>query len=218
MLQFAGRIADDGLAAGHVCCNYSAGSDCRSISDFDAERLQREHNHASIVVTPDKPAKRRHLAETFIRAGFSLADLIHPSATISPSSHIGDGAVIQVGVIIVGAHHEIIELCELLGRKVIGVVHGPNPVDLPGYPTLGYDRDAERLQREHNHASIVVTPDKPAKRRHLAETFIRAGFSLADLIHPSATISPSSHIGDGAVIQVGVNISAATNIGLCVKL
>ena len=50
-------------------------------------------------------------------------------------------------VIIVGAHGEIIEFCELLGRKVIGVIHGPNPVDLPGYPTLGYDRDAERLPR-----------------------------------------------------------------------
>ena len=124
----------------------------------------------------------------------------------------------EESVIIVGAHGEIIELCELLGRKVIGVVHGRNPVDLPGYPTLGYDRDAERLQREHNDASIVVTPDKPAKRRHLAETFIRAGFSLADLIHPGTTISRSSHIDTGAVIQAGVNISTETNIGLCVKL
>ena len=124
----------------------------------------------------------------------------------------------EESVIIVGAHGEIIELCELLGRKVIGVVHGRNPVDLPGYPTLGYDRDAERLQREHNDASIVVTPDKPAKRRHLAETFIRAGFSLADLIHPGSTISRSSHIDTGAVIQAGVNISTETNIGLCVKL
>jgi len=124
----------------------------------------------------------------------------------------------EESVIIVGAHGEILELCELLGRKVIGVVHGPNPVDFPGYPILGYDRDAERLRREHNHASIVITPDKPAKRRHLAEIFLRAGFSLTDLIHPGATISPSSNIGTGAVIQAGVNISTKTNIGLCVKL
>lgn len=121
-------------------------------------------------------------------------------------------------VIIVGAHGEIIELCELLGRKVIGVVHGPNVVDCLGYPALGYDRDAERLQREHSYAAIVITPDKPSKRRQLAENFVRAGFSLADLIHPGATISPSSHIGTGAVIQAGVNISTETNIGLCVKL
>jgi len=36
MLQFSGRIADDGLAVSHVCCNYGTGSDCRLISDFDA--------------------------------------------------------------------------------------------------------------------------------------------------------------------------------------
>ena len=125
---------------------------------------------------------------------------------------------VDESIIVVGAHHEIIELCELLGRQVIGVVHGPDPVDLPGYPALGYDGDAERLQREHNHTSVVISPHQPAKRRHLAATFVRAGFSLATLIHPSVTISPSSHIGDGAVVQVGVNISAATNIGLCVKL
>ncbi len=53
----------------------------------------------------------------------------------------------QESVNIIGAHGEIIELCELLGRKVIGVVCGPSPVDLPCYPMLGYDRDAERLQR-----------------------------------------------------------------------
>ncbi len=53
----------------------------------------------------------------------------------------------QEFVIIVGAHGQIIELCELLGRKVIGVFRGPNPVDIPGYPTLGNDRDAARLPR-----------------------------------------------------------------------
>ena len=101
---------------------------------------------------------------------------------------------------------------------MIGLVHGPNQVDRPDYPTLGFDCDAERLQREHNHAAVVVTPDKPAKRRQLAETFVRAGFSLAELIHPGATISPSSRSGTGAVIQAGVNISTGTRIGRCVKL
>ena len=37
----------------------------------------------------------------------------------------------EESVIIVGAHSEIIERCELLGRKVIRVVHGAIPVDLP---------------------------------------------------------------------------------------
>ena len=36
MPQFSGRVIDDGVAAGHVCCSDSAGSDCRLISDLDA--------------------------------------------------------------------------------------------------------------------------------------------------------------------------------------
>ena len=121
-------------------------------------------------------------------------------------------------VIIVGAHSEIIELCELLKREVVGLIQGPEPYNHSKYATLGSDNDAQRLRNEYRDAAIVITPDKPATRRQLVSAYCHAGFSLATLIHPSAIISPSAKVGAGTMIQTGVNISTNTAIGQCVRI
>ena len=124
----------------------------------------------------------------------------------------------EIPVLIIGSHGEIIELCELLGRDIIGLIQDAEAVNRTDYPTLGSDQDIEQLRREYEHAAVVISPDAPEARHRLDDVYASAGFTIAELTHPGATISPSCIRDSGAVIQTGVNISADSRIGRCVKV
>ena len=66
--------------------------------DAKAFELFHCYQNAEIIVTPDSPAIRRRLSEFYRSIGFSFATVVHPSATISPTAHIGEGSIIQKGV------------------------------------------------------------------------------------------------------------------------
>ena len=70
-------------------------------------------------------------------------------------------------VIIVGAHSEIIELCELLKREVVGLIQGPEPYNHSKYATLGSDNDAQRLRNEvHQRGDGELLPVRGAGLPH----------------------------------------------------
>ena len=121
-------------------------------------------------------------------------------------------------IIIVGAFHETVELCEDCGFQIVGVIDNKQQGDFMGYPILGTDADAERLHEKYPYCDIVITPDSPALRIKLADLYSHAGFDFATVISPRATISRSASIAKGTVVQSAVNVSAGTLIGEFVKL
>lgn len=121
-------------------------------------------------------------------------------------------------IVIVGAFHEIIELCELCGYTIVGFVDNKLQGEYYGYPVLGTDKDAYNLYHEHPHCDIVISPDKPAVRLRLSKLYADAGFDFATVVSPKANISRTAHIGKGTLIQSGVNISCAAQIGNFVRL
>lgn len=121
-------------------------------------------------------------------------------------------------VIIVGAFHEMIELCEDCGYHIVGIIDNKLQGDFMGYPVIGTDADAKQLYLSYSDCAIVITPDVPAVRIKLSNLYSQAGFTFATVISPRASISRSARIGEGTVVQSGVNVSAGTIVGNFVKL
>lgn len=125
-------------------------------------------------------------------------------------------------VIIVGAFHEIIELCEMCGYNIVGMIdnqlYNSGLKSYLDYPLIGTDEKASSLHKQYKETPVIITPDKPQIRKKLIEYYIGIGYKTTSLISPEARISKSAYIGEGVVIQSGVNVSSFTKIGNFVKL
>lgn len=121
-------------------------------------------------------------------------------------------------IIIVGAFHEIIELCEDCGFIIVGIIDNKIKGNYYGYPILGTDDDRYKVRNEHPECKVVISPDVPAVRTKLAKLYGESGFEFATVISPKSRISRSAIIGVGTVIQDGVNVSSGTSIGDFVKV
>ncbi len=122
-------------------------------------------------------------------------------------------------VLLVGAFHEMIELCEESGLVIVGLIdNNIKASDYYGYPVLGTDEDAKALHEKYPLCSVVITPDAPTVRKRLAKQYASLGFDFATVIHPSAMISKTARIEQGTVIQRGVHVSSNSHIGRFCKL
>ena len=121
-------------------------------------------------------------------------------------------------VILIGAFHEIIELCEICGKEIVGIVDD-NSNNIPQkYTWLGTDDDVEKLTQKYSDVPLVVVPDSPTVRKKLVGLYSKYGFQFCNLIHPQSNISVSAEIGNGVIIQYGVNVSSDVTINDFVKL
>jgi sugar O-acyltransferase (sialic acid O-acetyltransferase NeuD family) len=121
-------------------------------------------------------------------------------------------------VIIVGGFHEIIELCEECGLNVVGVIDNELVGTYYGVPVIGTDNDAKTLYSKIKGCKIIITPDSPKVREKLVNMYSSIGYEFATVISPLAHLSKYAEIGEGTIIQSGVNVSAATKIGCFCKL
>jgi sugar O-acyltransferase (sialic acid O-acetyltransferase NeuD family) len=117
-------------------------------------------------------------------------------------------------VIILGAFHETIELCELCGMDVVGLVDNNMKGLYCGYPIIGTDNDVTLLAEKYKEEVLLVNgPDSSKVKRILAKKYGEAGFSFATVVSPKANVSKSAKIGEGSIVQSGVNISSNSQIG-----
>lgn len=121
-------------------------------------------------------------------------------------------------VILIGGFHEIIELCEDSDLKILGIIDNILVNEYMGYPVIGADRDAPVLYSRFKKYPLILTPDQPLIREKLFSYYSALGYTFTSLISKEASISRSALIGNGTVIQNGVNISSSSNIGNFVKL
>lgn len=121
-------------------------------------------------------------------------------------------------VLLVGAFHEAVELCELCGLEIVGIFDSAKQGDFRGYPILGDDSCAAALSDARKQLPVVLTPDKPAVRKRLAECYAGLGYSFGSVISPEARVSKSARLGRALFIQSGCNVSSAAELGDFVRL
>jgi UDP-N-acetylbacillosamine N-acetyltransferase len=121
-------------------------------------------------------------------------------------------------IILVGGFHEIIELCEEIGYKIIGIIDNNLKESYWGYPIIGTDNMIKIISQNYKHIPLVITPDFPSTRKKLFLEYSKYGFEFETIISPTAKISKSSIIGTGAIIQHQVNVSSNVRIGNFTKL
>ena len=121
-------------------------------------------------------------------------------------------------ILLVGAFHEMIELCELCGYEIDGIIDNEVVGEYYGYKIVGTDDDARNLFCQYKNALVVITPSIPHIREQLVNLYSSIGYRFATLVSPYARVSKYAIIGEGTVIQSGANVSANTQIGRFVKL
>jgi sugar O-acyltransferase (sialic acid O-acetyltransferase NeuD family) len=121
-------------------------------------------------------------------------------------------------LILVGGFSEIVELCDAAGIEIVGIIDRNLTGEYCGRSVLGTDCDAATILARHPEAAVHITPDSPAARRKIFESYAALGVKVATLVHPTAIIAPSATIGEGCVVQAGANISSDVTLGRGVKV
>jgi len=121
-------------------------------------------------------------------------------------------------IILVGGFHEVIELCELCDKNIVGIIDEKLKGKYLGYEIFGGDNTAPDVYKNFKDIPVVITPDSPKTRSSLVEYYSKIGFEFTNIISPNSTISKSTQIGNGVIIQSGVNVSSLVTIGDFVKL
>jgi len=121
-------------------------------------------------------------------------------------------------VVLVGAFHEIVELCEVCDVRIAGIFDAQVEGDFMGYKILGRDEDAPRLADRFRDVPVLIVPDAPAVRRKLARYYLSLGYQPGSLVAPSAVVSKSASIGPGTIVQSFCHISASVRIGQFVRV
>jgi len=125
-----------------------------------------------------------------------------------------------MAVVIYGAGGQARVLLELMDRAGICPIAGLVDDDLTlqgtkigGVPVLGPIERLSSLVRVHRIHRAVIALGRNALRRKFAEHARSAGLRLPVLIHPSAMVSPTAHLGDGTVVMAGAVVGAHARVG-----
>jgi sugar O-acyltransferase (sialic acid O-acetyltransferase NeuD family) len=121
-------------------------------------------------------------------------------------------------ILLVGAFHEAVELCEACELEIVGIFDSEKKGDFRGYPILGDDTSAASVADSLRKIPVLLTPDKPALRARLAQRYAQWGFAFRSVVSPEARVSKSAVLGRSVFIQGGCNVSAEARVGDFVRL
>jgi sugar O-acyltransferase (sialic acid O-acetyltransferase NeuD family) len=113
-----------------------------------------------------------------------------------------------------GGHGRVVlETAELQGRwEDIVFLDDRNDVDIVlNHRIIGKLQEYENFVGQYEYA-IVCIGDNDG-RLYLIEKLLKAGYKIPVIIHPKASVSRYSHIGQGSVILAGAVVNTNASIG-----
>lgn len=119
-------------------------------------------------------------------------------------------------LVIVGASYHtkvVIEAVRACCGEVVGLVD-PSPItsSVLGAPVLGGDEVLPGLHAQGLNAAVIALGDN-ALRERLGLWVQELGFDLPTIVHPSALVSPSAHLGKGVVVMAHAVVGTEAHIG-----
>lgn len=103
------------------------------------------------------------------------------------------------------------------GGEVIAFIDREPGVELLGRPVLSEARDLARFDRTRVQLAIGIGGTRGgapgALRARLMKRLSDEGWMLADVIHPSATVSPNARFGQGVQLMARAVVQPNTKIG-----
>ncbi len=120
-------------------------------------------------------------------------------------------------LVLIGAGGHAAVLLEAVRAAGLGEVVGlldaaPTAAPVLGVPVLGGEELLPRLLAEGVAAAAVALGDNAARER-AGDRLLALGFLLPAVVHPSALVSPSAQIGDGAAILARAVVGTSTLVG-----
>jgi sugar O-acyltransferase (sialic acid O-acetyltransferase NeuD family) len=124
-------------------------------------------------------------------------------------------SVILIGA---GGHaHACIDVIEQHGQyQIAGLVGMQEEMHTQhlGYAVIATDADLPQLAKDYQYAIITVGQVRSADTRiRLYQQAIQLGFSLPDIIAPTAHVSCHATIGAGTVVMHGAIVNAGARVG-----
>ena len=112
-----------------------------------------------------------------------------------------------------GAGRESKEIAELLGlwKEIVFIDDAYSDDIYEGIRRLNHDEFVSQFSKKD--VQIVISLGEPELKVKIFERLKKEGYSFANLIHPSATISPSSRLGKGLIVKPHALISTNAVIG-----
>lgn len=107
-----------------------------------------------------------------------------------------------------GAGKEIREIAEQLGRweKIVFIDDISECGKFKNIDRINFE--AFKQEYSIKQSEIIIGLGEPSYKKMLYDKVIACGYHLINIIHPSAIISPTSHLGKGIVIKAGAVISS----------
>lgn len=112
-----------------------------------------------------------------------------------------------------GAGKELKEMAELIGKwdEVVFIDDMTEPDIFKGIKRMPFD--CFKKLYSVDIAEVTVSLGEPAYKVMLRERVMQVGYRMANVIHPTAWISPTATIGNGVTMDYGVNVNADCTIG-----
>ena len=117
-----------------------------------------------------------------------------------------------------GGHaRSCIDVIEQEGKfKITGIVGLESELGLQvnGYEVIATDKNLSTLIGKAQFALIALGQiSSPDARVSLYQQVSKAGFDLANVVSPTAYVSPSAQIGNGTIVMHGAIINAGVKVG-----
>jgi sugar O-acyltransferase (sialic acid O-acetyltransferase NeuD family) len=122
------------------------------------------------------------------------------------------GALLIIGA---GGHGKVVaEAAELDGRfeNIMFLDDRIDAVRVLGHVIIGKLQEYEKFAKQYEYAIVCIGVNE--KRVEITQKLLKAGYKVPVIIHPKASVSKYSDIGDGSVILAGAVVNTNANIGM----
>ena len=121
--------------------------------------------------------------------------------------------MMRILVLGAGGHaRPVIEALRAMRAEVAGLLDDSPRGAVLGVPVLGSFAELGRLRREGLEQAVIAIGHNPTRER-LGALCRAAGFALLPVLHPTALVSPSARIGEGAQVMARALIGPEAVIG-----